>query len=505
MGDPEVLVELTDIIDEGASGAVFAGTFNKERVAVKVIPGLEDKIVESEVRDEIRILRKTVSSPYFVGFRGAWEKEDHAWIAMEICEAGSAIDLCQICQTTLKPEECAALCASVLLALRFLHETLGIIHRDVKGKNILFTADGRVKLTDMGIAVTSPEKDPKCKPMPAGSPHWMAPELATKQNTCYANDIWSLGVTMIELAEGIPPHSEIAPHDVLRVIESSPAPSFSSERQKILGVDLPSFVAKCLIKDPLKRPTAAMLLKHPFVDSKIMHLMVSDKSEPTIRALVERALPIITEYREYERIRRIEIALEQETKRNSPAKPQPAPKKATWLEADGDLFVVEDAKDDIPPVLPNSKPNVEGGSVGAPKPKVKWSEADGDVVVLDETNKSPARGAAVQKWSEADGDLVVLSDNRQSMKMEFIETHQRETSSYEHNVAELNQDRARKRPESIRATEKLAQARQSARRQSEVARDSDQVKTMQARLAQIQSKFDKDLSKMKKFLPKGFS
>jgi serine/threonine protein kinase len=505
-GDPEAVVELTDIIDEGASGAVFEGMFKGERVAVKVIPGLQDAEIEKEVQEEISILRKTSSAPYLVGFRGAWEKEDHAWIAMEICDGGSAIDLCQICQTTLKTEECAALCASVLMALKFLHETLGVVHRDIKGKNILFTRDGKVKLTDLGIAVVSPEKDPKNKPLPAGSPHWMAPELSSKAQTCFVNDIWSLGITLIELVEGEPPYSDIAPTEVLKVIESSAAPSFSEATKKHVGADLVSFLAACLTKDPSKRPNAAKLLKHPLVDGFVMHLMVSEKPEPVIEQLIERALPIISEYREFERLRRAEIVEEQI--KNSPAG-KPAPQK--WSEADSDVFVVDEAKDD-------PKPPAKAVAAPAPVAKKKWSEADGDLVVVEaEPNKGSAQPKVrfasdvasptkhpgpKQTWSEADGDLVVTND-RQSMRMEFIEG-ERDKSTYQSNVARLNANRERKRPESIRKTEKIVQVRQSARRQSEIVRDSDQVRSMQARLAQLQSKFDRDVSKMKKMLPKGF-
>jgi len=84
-GDPESAVELTGMLDEGASGAVFEGVMAGQRVAVKVIPGLEDEAINTEVRDEILLLRQIASNPQFVGFRGAWEKEGHAWIAMELC------------------------------------------------------------------------------------------------------------------------------------------------------------------------------------------------------------------------------------------------------------------------------------------------------------------------------------------------------------------------------------------------------------------------------------
>ena len=518
-GDPEQYVELTDIIDEGASGAVFEGVLKNERVAVKVIPGLEDVVINQEVKDEIKILRQLAPSSHFVGFRGAWEKEEHAWIAMEICDGGSAIDLCQICQTTLKPEECAALCASVLMALKYLHGTLGIIHRDIKGKNILFTRDGRVKLSDLGIAVVSPERDSKLKPLPAGSPHWMAPELSSKAVTCYANDIWSLGITLIELIEGEPPHSQVSPVEVLKVVENSEPPTFTPATRKAVGVELISFLAACVVKDHAARPSAVNLLRHPFVDKCVMHLMVSDQPDAAIKALVERALPIITEYREFEKVRRAELIVAQQEILNSPAKKEDAhhqqqqQSSQKWSEADGDLFVVDDAKDDVKIDKPKPTWSEADGDLvvlddeeetkpAATKPKVKWSEADGDLIVLDEQNNKAAGSKA--KWSEADGDLVHLAEQRRSVRMDFIQQNdQQEESAYKHHESELNANRARKRPESIKASEKLVQSRQGgARRQSEAVRESEQVRAMQARLAQIQSKFDKEVSRMKKFLPK---
>jgi serine/threonine protein kinase len=199
-GDPESVIELTDILDEGSSGAVFEGIFQKRKVAVKVVPGLEDEQMNHEISTEIEILRLLgTKNPFFVGFYGAWEKDDHAWLSLELCEGGSIIDLCQICQTTLTEEESSAVAASVLLGLRFLHENLGYIHRDVKGKNILLTGDGSVKLTDLGIACLDSVASKDEHFLAAGSPHWMAPELCMTNHTSFANDVWSLGITLIEL------------------------------------------------------------------------------------------------------------------------------------------------------------------------------------------------------------------------------------------------------------------------------------------------------------------
>ena len=158
-GDPEAVLALTGLIDEGSVGAVFAAKLRGELVAVKVVP-LEDHTIKNEVENEIRLLKKCTGSPYIVGFKGAWCKEDHAWVALELCEAGSVIDLIQITSHTLTKDEARSVCASTLLALNFVHG-LGIVHRDVKGKNVLLSRSGHVKLADFGVAFdTSSQSEP---------------------------------------------------------------------------------------------------------------------------------------------------------------------------------------------------------------------------------------------------------------------------------------------------------------------------------------------------------
>jgi len=403
---------------------------------------------------------------------------------MELCEGGSAIDLCQICQTTLKAEECSALCASVLLGLKFLHEKLGIVHRDVKGKNVLLTRDGRVKLTDLGIAIESPEKNGGPEPAPAGSPHWMAPELTSKSLTRYANDIWSLGITLIELVEGEPPHSQIDPMEVLQVIDKSPAPELSKATQKIAGSHLVSFLSNCVIKDPKKRPNAAQLLKHPFVDSFVMHYMVSDKAEPSIKALMDRAFPVIIEYKEYESSIRLQQQEQPQTQQQpSPPQQQEQPQTVKASSPRSPPVDPPKPKPQSNSIVSNGKKAESPGEV-KPKSKPKFSEAEGDLVVL--------------KFSEAEGDLFILDAD------EYHAERDRESSNYEQSVEELNATRFRKRPESIRAMEILVRGRKSTiTRKSDDVRDSEQVKAMQARMTNLQTKMDKDVSKMKRWLPKG--
>lgn len=290
LGDPEELIELTDLLDEGSSGAVFEGIFSTQRCAVKVIPGLDQPMLHKEITHEIALLREIgTSNELFVKMLGAWEKEQHAWVCLELCELGSVIDLCQVCQTNLQMEELRVVTRSVLLALQFLHEYLGVVHRDVKGKNILLTSTGQVKLTDFGVAVRLEVNEDV---EPAGSPHWMAPELVSggSNATGFGNDVWSLGITMIELYEGEPPHCEVLnPVEVLDVIANSPAPTLKS-----VNDELAEFLSLCLQKE--SRPTVRQLLEHAsgFASNERCDLQA-------VPALCARAMPIVTSYRHFQK------------------------------------------------------------------------------------------------------------------------------------------------------------------------------------------------------------
>lgn len=288
-GDPEELVELTDLLDEGSSGAVFQGMFQSRACAVKVIPGLDNPELFAEITHEISLLRELgPTNELFVKLLGAWEKEAHAWVCLELCEVGSVIDLCQVCQTNLELPELQMLTRSVLLALEHLHRDLGVVHRDVKGKNILLNARGMVKLTDFGIAVRlSAERETV---QPAGSPHWMAPELVVDKRTGFDNDVWSLGITLIELFEGEPPHCEVLdPIRVLEVIHASPAPTLKLRAHP----DLDEFLAKCFLRD--QRPSASELLAEGFASQP-----PADGDEVMLK-LCQRAMPILHAYRHFQK------------------------------------------------------------------------------------------------------------------------------------------------------------------------------------------------------------
>lgn len=148
--------------------------------------------------------------------------------------------------------------------MHYLHNNKKL-HRDIKGGNILVSDDGSIKLVDFGVSTQLERTMAKCDTF-TGTPYWMAPEVIQQNQYDYKADIWSLGITCIELAEMLPPLSEIHPMRALFLIPSSPVPKLTD--QKKWSKDFHDFISKTLVKEPEKRLSAEELLKHPFVSKK---------------------------------------------------------------------------------------------------------------------------------------------------------------------------------------------------------------------------------------------
>jgi hypothetical protein len=153
-----------------------------------------------------------------------------------------------------------------LKALEYLHKA-GIVHRDIKGQNILMTDEGDVRLIDFGVSAQMKERQTKRNTF-IGTPYWMAPEvIATDQqdDAWYdqRSDIWSLGITAIEIADGEPPLSDVHPMRALFLIPRNKPPQLPDRKKWSKTVN--DFVAVCLEKDFLKRPTSTALMKHAFL------------------------------------------------------------------------------------------------------------------------------------------------------------------------------------------------------------------------------------------------
>ena len=160
------------------------------------------------------------------------------------------------------PEKLVAIiCREMLKGLDYVHKK-NKIHRDIKAGNVLFNSKGEVKLADFGVSAQL-DQSTKAKMTIIGTPYWMAPEVILATGTTTKADIWSLGITAIEFATGIPPLANLSPMRALMKIPNLPPPKPEGNFSK----NFKSFVADCLIKNPEKRPTAEQLLTHPFIKS----------------------------------------------------------------------------------------------------------------------------------------------------------------------------------------------------------------------------------------------
>ncbi|KAL6261975.1 hypothetical protein P5V15_007059 [Pogonomyrmex californicus] len=274
--DPGERFRLEELIGEGTYGEVYAA-YDKEtgnKVAVKILENVADNI--EEIEEEYLVLRDLSQHPNIPLFHGLFlkrakpgQEEDQLWFVMELCTGGSVTDLVQGLKkrgSRLTDDQIAYILKETIEALIFLHSN-HCMHRDVKGHNILLTEAARVKLVDFGVSshlvATLARKNTS-----VGTPYWMAPEvIACEQqlDSSYDSrcDVWSIGITAIELAEGDPPLSELHPMRALFQIPRNPPPSLKNP--DVYSSELTDFIAECLVKDLEHRPFASELREHPLL------------------------------------------------------------------------------------------------------------------------------------------------------------------------------------------------------------------------------------------------
>ncbi|CAF3340126.1 unnamed protein product [Rotaria socialis] len=282
----ENVLEIVCKIGKGSYGNVFKAKHRETGhfLAIKQIP------VESDLQEivkEISIM-KQCDSPYIVKYFGSYFKESDLWIVMEYCGAGSVSDIIKLRGKTLNEQEIAVILKYTLKGLEYLH-LCSKIHRDIKAGNILLTNDGHAKLADFGVAGQLTDTMAKRNTM-IGTPFWMAPEVIQEIGHGVLADIWSLGITTIEITEGKPPYSDIHPMRAIFMIPSRPPPTFKDTSRWTPALN--DFVSKCLVKNPDARSTATELLNHEFIrnakDISILKQMIDE-----VREIQERNRSII--------------------------------------------------------------------------------------------------------------------------------------------------------------------------------------------------------------------
>ncbi|KAG6966912.1 hypothetical protein JG687_00004598 [Phytophthora cactorum] len=263
--DPEEVFELQRKEGAGAFGRVFRACYKQDRTrlaALKVIPvaleaGERGEDIES-VRREIQFLREC-DHPNVVAFHGAYYKDGALWVAMEHCAGGSVGDIRRV--RSLGEREISVIMRGALSGLAYLHSRRKI-HRDVKGGNILLTGSGQVKIADFGVSAQLRDTLSRRGSF-VGTPYWMSPELIQDSDYDFKADIWSLGITAIELADQKPPLFDEHPMRVLIQIPRNPPPQVAHpEKWSAAFLD---FLRFCLRKDPAERPTAVECMQHEFI------------------------------------------------------------------------------------------------------------------------------------------------------------------------------------------------------------------------------------------------
>lgn len=259
-GDSELkrrFQKMDEQIGKGSFGRVYKGldTNTQQMVAIKIIDLEEAEDEIDDIQQEMRILAQC-DSPFVTKYFGSFVQGFKLWIIMEYLGGGSAQDIIKM--EPFSERDIAVIMRELLKGLLYIHNERKV-HRDIKAANILLSQQGDVKLADFGVAGQLSTIG-KAETF-VGTPYWMAPEIIKGQQYDTKADIWSLGITAIELAKGEPPYADLDPRKVIFQIPKKNPPQLSGN----FSLGFKDFVKDCLNKDPKDRPTARELLNYAFI------------------------------------------------------------------------------------------------------------------------------------------------------------------------------------------------------------------------------------------------
>lgn len=285
--------ELVEECGKGVSATVWRAVVKStgEEVAIKNLDLENLNCSMDEIVREAHTMR-SMNHPNLLPLYCSFVHENNLWMVMPYIHGGSVLNIMRFKYPDgLEEPAIATIMKSVLKALDYLHKH-GIIHRDIKAGNILLDWDGHVMLADFGVAAQLERGGSWGNKLVSrntfvGTPCWMAPEvMEPERGYDWRADIWSFGITLLELAHGHAPFAKLPPMKVLMMTLNNPPPTLdqSPDSKKHFSKAMRDIVAKCLMKSPSERPTAAQLLEHKFFktahDAHYLHRHVLEGLPP---------------------------------------------------------------------------------------------------------------------------------------------------------------------------------------------------------------------------------
>ena len=298
--NPEDLFTLLYPIGKGAYGQVYKAIHNetKEIYAIKILDYSRNNNRENNnvinynynsIQQETSLMKLLTDCQYIVKYYGSYfsRKSNTLWLILEYCSCGSVIDLMFAMDRTFTEYEISTIVTMILKGLDFIHKK-NLIHRDIKGANILINGQGIAKIADFGVGVQLiNEINRKSK---KGSPYWMSPQVALNSDYNEKTDIWSLGITCVEMIEGEPPNGQLKPRFAMEKIGKDPPSADKLLKGAKYSEEFKDFVRKCLEINQYKRPNAKELLKHSFITK-------FNKGKDFIKNLVKKHMKDIEQFR----------------------------------------------------------------------------------------------------------------------------------------------------------------------------------------------------------------